>query len=131
MFNITNNLICNLQCFIVGNQIHTIVTNIRVFLSFVFSWLSEKDKSFVGYFDSAFLATFDTVSPAVTNPIVFNNAILNTGWNYNPETGIYTAPEDGIYQLMFNLASSADALYNAHLNVDGRLQDCKRRKTGK
>ena len=73
----------------------------------------------LGYSDLTFLATFDTISPAVTQPIIFNNAVLNPGGHYDNETGIYTVSIDGTYELIFNLASSADVEYRAHLNVDG------------
>ena len=74
--------------------------------------------TFLGYSDSAFFATFDTRSPTVTNPIIFNNALLNPGDHYNPETGIYTVPVDGTYELMFNLVSITDSSYNAYIYVD-------------
>ena len=73
----------------------------------------------LGYSDFTFLATFDTISPAVTQPIIFNNAVVNPGGHYDNETGIYTVPIDGTYELIINLASSADVQYRAHLNVDG------------
>ena len=73
----------------------------------------------VGYSNLAFLATFDTRNPGDTNPVIFNDAVLNPGSHYDNETGIYTVPIDGTYELNFNLASSSDTSYNVHFNVDG------------
>ncbi|KAK7939320.1 hypothetical protein WMY93_002646 [Mugilogobius chulae] len=36
------------------------------------------------------------------DPIVFNQVLVNQGSGYNNQTGIFSAPETGIYQFMFS-----------------------------
>lgn len=36
------------------------------------------------------------------NPIVFNQVLVNQGSGYNNQTGVFTAPQSGIYQFMFS-----------------------------
>ena len=53
------------------------------------------------------------------DPIVFNYPVHNTGGHYDPTTGIYTVPLDGIYEIIFRLRAYNDADCPAWLVVDG------------
>ena len=53
-----------------------------------------------GYSDTSFLATFNELYITPTDPIVFDNAVLNTGGHYDPTTGIYTVPIDDTYEFI-------------------------------
>ena len=72
----------------------------------------------VGYSDTSFLATFDTSSLTPTDPIVFNNPVLNTGGHYDPATGIYTVPVDGTYEFIFHMQTLNDNTAAGVLEVD-------------
>ena len=76
-------------------------------------------KIFAGYADASFLATFDEITLTPTDPIVFNYPVLNPGGHYNPNTGIYTIPIDGVYEFIFQLWSDGDRSIYSYLNVDG------------
>ena len=65
------------------------------------------------------LATFDTSSMTPGDPIVFNNPVHNTGGHYDPTTGIYTAPIDGTYEIIFRIRADSIADTIARLVVDG------------
>ena len=71
-----------------------------------------KDNSLTGYSDFSFLATFDTNPVTPGNPIVFNYPVHNAGGHYNPTTGIYITPIDGIYEFIFRIRADniADAI---------------------
>ena len=77
-------------------------------------------RSIKGYADTAFLATIDaeTVSP-VPDPIIFNETRYNPGGHYDPETGIYTVPLDGLYFVSATLRSQPDNDYWMQIVVDG------------
>ena len=89
----------------------------------VCEWLHRKwdGAIFTGYSNFTFLAGFNFPNPPVTDPIIFDMDVINPGGHYNPRIGIYTVPIDGTYEVIFNLASSEDAVYNAHVNVEGKL----------
>ena len=64
----------------------------------------------VGYGDLTFLAgiSAQTVSP-IPAPIVFDDAKINPGNHYDPTTGIYTVPLDGIYEFYAQIESYVDS----------------------
>ena len=72
-----------------------------------------------GYKSAGFLAylTYDVDGNAVTD-IPFDTEAYDDGDNYNPSTGIYTVPYDGLYLIHARVLSSA---YNAAhwVKVDG------------
>ena len=53
------------------------------------------------------------------DPILFNYPVHNTGGHYDPTTGIYTVPIDGIYQFIVRIYTNADATIGVILIVDG------------
>ena len=79
-------------------------------------------RSIVGYADTAFLATINagTISP-VPNPIIFNETRHNPGGHYDPETGTYTVPLDGLYAVSATLRSHPDNDFSVRIVVDGSL----------
>ena len=64
----------------------------------------------IGYSDFTFLAgiSANDVSPIPT-PIVFDDHKINLGDHYNPTTGIYTVPLDGIYEFYVQIESYQDS----------------------
>ena len=64
---------------------------------------------FVGYDDFTFLATI-SVNPVtpVPTPVVFDDAQINSGGHYDPTTGIYTVPLNGIYEFYVQIESYQD-----------------------
>ena len=79
----------------------------------------NKFSLYTGYSRTSFLVTFDTSPVTPGNPIVFNYPVHNVGGHYDPTTGIYTVPLDGIYQLIFCFRARNDATVGAWLVVDG------------
>ena len=75
-----------------------------------------------GYSDLTFLAGIraSTVTPP-SDPIVFDDARINPGEHYDPMTGIYTAPLDGIYEFTVQIESNleSDNDWGFWVNVDG------------
>lgn len=61
---------------------------------------------------AAFTALMDHVieSQPAGHPLIFNKILTNEGGAYNRDTGIFTAPQDGIY--IFS--------YSMHVNRDGQ-----------
>ena len=58
------------------------------------------------YEDTYFLATIsETYISPVPDPIVFDEARINPGGHYDPTTGIYTVPQDGIYEFYVHILS--------------------------
>lgn len=74
----------------------------------------------IGYTNTAFLATIGEgfVSP-VPSPIVFNVTQFNPGEHYDPETGIYTVPYDGVYMITATLRGEPDNDFGVEIMVDG------------
>ena len=68
---------------------------------------------------TSFLATFSSFNPAVTNPLVFDNALLNSGGHYNSGSGIYTVPLNGDYEFTIHLWSSNQYNIHPYLVVNG------------
>ena len=77
-------------------------------------------RSIVDYADTTFLATINagTISP-VPNPIIFNETRYNPGGHYDPQTGIYTVPLDGLYAIAATLRSYPDNDYAVRIVADG------------
>ena len=73
---------------------------------------------YAGYSGLSFLATFDVGTLTPTDPIVFNNPVHNSGGHYDPTTGIYTVPQDGIFQFFFRIIAYEDSSTGAFLIVD-------------
>ena len=75
-----------------------------------------------GYSDLTFLAgiSVNFVTP-VPSPIVFDDAKINPGDHYNQTTGIYTVPQDGIYEFTVQIESylESDNDWGFDLVVDG------------
>ena len=71
-----------------------------------------------GYSDTVFLARIVESRHTPSNPIVFDDAVLNTGGHYDPTTGIYTAPINGTYEFIVHIQSTNDYYIKAHLVVD-------------
>ena len=67
-----------------------------------------------------FLAALSSSSTVSENPVIFDTDEINPGGHYNPSTGYYTVPYDGIYQFHVQMQSLTDP--NAvfiHIHVDG------------
>ena len=47
------------------------------------------------------------ISP-VPDPLVFDQARINPGGHYDPTTGIYTVPEDGIYEFYVHILNGQE-----------------------
>ena len=60
-----------------------------------------------------------TISP-VLDPIVFDEARINPGGNYDQKTGIYTVPQDGTYEFYVHIsvAAEGDDRWGFYLVVD-------------
>ena len=73
------------------------------------------------YEDIYFLATIseNTVSP-VPGPIVFDETRINPGGHYDPTTGIYTVPQDGVYEFYVHILNgpNTDDRWGFRLVVD-------------
>ncbi|KAI4883099.1 hypothetical protein NFI96_004963 [Prochilodus magdalenae] len=59
---------------------------------------------------SAFSAALNAVFPPPNLPVAFTRVIYNVQQHYNPNTGVYTAPVNGIYILTYHLTASTRAL---------------------
>ena len=64
---------------------------------------------------------FDTHPVLVSDPIVLNYPVHNTGGHYDPTTGIYTIPIDGTYEFIFRFRAFNDTVTGAWLVVDGNV----------
>ena len=95
------------------------VRNSSIFISFIQICVTTKIIFPTGYSGTSFLATFDTSPVTPTDPIVFNYPVHNSGGHYDPTTGIYTVPLDGLYEFIFRLQAYSDASVGAYLVVDG------------
>ena len=76
------------------------------------------DRFHPGYSHLSFLVTFDTSTVTPGDPIVFNYPVHNVGGHYDPTTGIYTVPIDGIYEFFFHIYGYEDTSIGAFLVVD-------------
>ena len=61
-------------------------------------------------------ASPDPGSPS--DPIVFNVAVLSPGGHYNATTGIYTVPQDGVYELAGHIWAVNDEGFDVYIEVD-------------
>ena len=68
--------------------------------------------------DTSFLATISASTLTPSDPIVFDDAILNTGGHYDPTTGIYTVPIDGTYEFIFHFYTYNEHSAAGYLEVD-------------
>ena len=53
-----------------------------------------------------------------SDPVVFDNVMLNTGGHYDPTTGVYTVPVDGDYEFILHFYTYNDFSGHAYLEVD-------------
>ena len=53
----------------------------------------------------------------VVTPLVFDNIEYDNGSNYNPSTGIFTAPVSGIYHIDAGVALNGGSSYNYQLQI--------------
>ena len=61
----------------------------------------------------------NTVSP-VLDPIMFDETRINSGGHYDPTTGIYTVPQDGVYEFYVHILNgpNTDDRWGFRLVVD-------------
>ena len=68
---------------------------------------------FLGYADTAFLATFSGYEiSSIPDPIIFDEIRINPGGHYESTNGIYTVPTDGIYKINIQIKSEEDEYNN-------------------
>ncbi len=74
-----------------------------------------------GYKSAGFLASlsYDVEGSAVTN-ILFNKVEYDYGNNYNPATGVYTVPRDGLY-LIHARVYGRDNYASHYIRVNGNI----------
>jgi hypothetical protein len=58
----------------------------------------------------AFLQRMLSVESNRSEPIVFENANINEGNGYNPTTGIFTAPYQGVYKFSMTIMAQMDSI---------------------
>ncbi len=63
---------------------------------------------------------YDGTSSA-TNPVIFNDEIYDISGNYDPSTGLFTAPVDGMYTFYGTIYADAVVLQLWHLLNDARI----------
>ena len=76
---------------------------------------------FVDYSDTSFLVTFEDGLVSVTEVMVFDSVIMNSGEHYNTSSGIYTVPLDGTYQIVLHVFTDTTDQFGAAMIVDGEF----------
>ncbi|XP_062580098.1 complement C1q tumor necrosis factor-related protein 3-like [Saccostrea cucullata] len=52
--------------------------------------------------------------------VIFETTTLNAGYAYSPLTGIFTAPEDGIYFFSWNILAHAGGVFHTEIVYNGK-----------
>ncbi|XP_069102694.1 heavy metal-binding protein HIP-like [Argopecten irradians] len=90
----------------------------------VLSALLTKRAGGVSYEGVAFSATLSQTfdSSGHNKPIPFDSVKINAGNGYSPSTGVFTAPNDGVYMLYTSLSVNGDDALHAELLKNGVTQ---------
>lgn len=51
--------------------------------------------------------------------VIYNDVVTNEGDGYNPSTGIFTAPTEGLYSSSWTTTASANKYFFTYLDVNG------------
>lgn len=51
--------------------------------------------------------------------VIYNDVVTNEGDGYNPSTGIFTAPTEGLYSFSWTTTASANKYFFTYLDVNG------------
>lgn len=57
----------------------------------------------VGYSDATFLVSLSSTQTSGRDPLIFDNAHINSGGHYSTSTGQYTVPYSGVYEFSVHL----------------------------
>ena len=55
----------------------------------------------------------------IDNVLLFDSVIYNNGNHYNPDTGVFVCPVDGMYLFALTLCASPDEVMYAHIRMSG------------
>ena len=66
--------------------------------------LDSNENFIAGYSDATFLVSLSTSQSSGRDPLIFDNARINSGGHYSTSTGKYTVPYSGVYEFSVHLA---------------------------
>ena len=94
------------------------VNNIRV----ICTRLIRIEFLFVRYSDATFLASLSFTQSSGRDPLIFDDAHINSGGHYSTSTGQYTVPYSGVYEFSVHLTYYSSYI-SFNIDVDNSATD--------